>query len=215
MKWAGSGQARSRVAGSSSWDLPRGSWYTLKSEAPDTEFIGGGPLTYQDDGTGSLYHDPVVVQNHKLVYWLPYSITSAATPALASSLHILGEFIIGPINKAAGLFITYARKKSNLTLGVTYNNVLQYGTSASTYPFYHEIHSLSSDPSFSTETQDFIWRSGAYLWTPSSSSATFQGFVFEIIPAKNRRDGENWQHKGELMTCDSVEFKSAYYASVV
>lgn len=193
-------QRRSLLAGASGpVRLPYGRWYTIKYDAPDTETLGvAGGLKYQDDGSGTLYQQtPTVLTNWQAVYWfggMPNTkVPSGSQGVSDEAFTVFAEFEIGAISKAAGVWIGTVSKNYR-NLGVTWNNLVR---STEYDPW--DLRVLHSDPSHVSAAIRYV-----FLESQSNVAATsFFGLYFALRPARNN-DGDNWEHKGELMTCTGV-----------
>lgn len=194
-------QRRSFLAGAAGHvRLPYGQWYTIKYDAPDTETLGvADGLKYQDNGTGSVYQQtPTLITNWQAVYWFGGMQTSKVPSGafIGGSLdpelfYVFAEFEIGAISKAAGVHVGTVSKVNSVN-GVTWNNINRSAESDPT-----NLRVLHSDP-------DHVSAAIRYVYLAArSNTAAFYGLHFALRPARNN-DGDNWEHKGELMTCEGV-----------
>jgi hypothetical protein len=186
--------------------LPQGTWYTIKKDDPTSETPGiAGGLKYQDNGTGNRsVMNPPVLTHWTAVYWFwSFPRMSAVATihvwyrASAGYFDVLGEFEIGPISKAAGVWVGTVTGKVDSALGITWNNITrstEYDPSV--------LRTLNSDPEYTSDPIRYTHI------VPGATTSNICGLYFSLRPARWGSDvnttGNDWEHKGELMTCEYV-----------
>jgi hypothetical protein len=159
--------------------------------------VAGG-LKYQDDGSGTVFQQtPPLVTNWQAVYWfggMPNTKVPSGYQGISpDAFTVFAEFEIGAISKAAGIWVGTVTKVNTVN-GVTWNNL----TRSTEYDPVN-MRVLHSDPAHVSAAIRYV-----YLAAQTNTAATsFFGLHFALRPARNN-DGDNWEHKGQLMTCTGV-----------